>query len=252
MNQVQVHEFMWSSYGVQYIHEQNLVATLDAIDASCEDSGTATFTATCGTGAHPGGRLSLHAVSIVLWHTRSRDLEPLLKGSDSQVNLGVYYEASAAAPMPLFFRYDEAHAAELKSVYDTCEDVPNLALSNSLLNASKTYSCAYFARQCMDPLPGKTWGRVKPYKDPTTGAEYDYTQDTNGTDGTEVTCGCCRCKHLHGGGCSDTTDWFDSQGDGCSSYEASCEQSDLYAVGGIGANEACCVCGGGTQPVCDA
>merc|ERR1712134_198926 len=109
----------------------------------------------------------------------------------------------------------------------------------------------------MDPLPGKTWSRVKVYKDPSSGAEYDYTQDqgTGGTGNTsavyEVTCGCCRCKHLHGGGCTDTTDWLDSQGDGCSSYEASCEQSDLYAVGGIGANEACCVCGGGTQPVCD-
>jgi hypothetical protein len=236
MNKVQVHEFMWSSYGVQYVQEHNLVASQ------------------VGTGRHPGFKLSLDAVSFLLWHTGSTDIDSLLKGSDSQTNLGSYYHSGAAAPMPLIFSYDPSHAAELKSLYETCEDVPDVAFSNSLLNASQTYGCESFARQCMDPLPGKTWGKVKAYEDPTTGAAYNYTQDRGIGDnaGVEVTCGCCRCKHLHGGGCTDTAGWVDSQGDGCSSYEATCEYSDTYQVDGVGANQACCVCGGGTQPVCNA
>jgi hypothetical protein len=257
MNQEQVHEFMWSGYGVQYLHMKAAIEGFEDmpadLDASCQgEPGTTSrsYGYSCGTSAHPGGRLSLDAVSQVLQSTGARDLELLLVGSDSEENLGSYFHASAFAPMPLFYRYDAAHSAELTSLYDDC-DVENSTFSNSLLDAGD-YSCAHFAQQCMDPLPGKTWIRVKTYKDPSTGADYDYTQD-QAADGTEVTCGCCRCKHLHGGGCTDSDGWVDSQGDGCSAYEASCAYSDEYADSdGVGANQACCVCGGGNQPVCEA
>eukprot|EP00403_Amphidinium_massartii_P014875 CAMPEP_0178419742 /NCGR_PEP_ID=MMETSP0689_2-20121128/25767_1 /TAXON_ID=160604 /ORGANISM="Amphidinium massartii, Strain CS-259" /LENGTH=163 /DNA_ID=CAMNT_0020041189 /DNA_START=61 /DNA_END=552 /DNA_ORIENTATION=+ len=51
-----------------------------------------------------------------------------------------------------------------------------------------------------------------------------------------------------GGGCTDTAAWVDSYGDGCNMYDSHpswCDSAEIWAVGGVSAKDACCVCGGG-------
>ena len=72
-------------------------------------------------------------------------------------------------------------------------------------------------------------------------------------DGLTANEACCEC----GGGtatlppkCYDTSGWVDSYGDGCTWYEAFANRCESWGtdVGADGqtANQACCVCGGGT------
>merc|ERR1719273_1730702 len=46
--------------------------------------------------------------------------------------------------------------------------------------------------------------------------------------------------------CYDLYGWWDVNGNPCSSYDG-CSDVERWAVNGVSADEACCVCGGGTR-----
>jgi len=52
--------------------------------------------------------------------------------------------------------------------------------------------------------------------------------------------------------CTDFQEWLDSAGNGCEYYQAAlngCQDSSTFEVDGIGADQACCFCGGGFKPL---
>jgi hypothetical protein len=88
------------------------------------------------------------------------------------------------------------------------------------------------------------------------GVSEQYTNE----EGVDANDACCVC----GGGdieddpvdvpsgetCNDLPSWTDEYGDDCSWYPEFCDLSQYYAdIDGVGATEACCVCGGGEVTV---